>query len=286
MSPAFERAAAVAVTRIRPPRPWSGLALGELWRFRGVAAMLALRDVKLRYKQTLLGIGWVVLQPLAAALIFAFVFGRVARLPSAGVPYLLFALAGLLGWQLFATSLTQVTNCLVANAQLVSKVWFPRLALPLSTVPVALLDFAVGGVVLAALLAAEGAAPPAALVLLPVWTLLLLALGLGLGLFGAALAVSYRDVQRMLPVATQLLLYASPVAYSAAAVEERVPPAALALYLANPLAPLLEAFRWSLLGTAPPPAGPLAAACAVALLLPLAGALYFQRSERRFADVI
>jgi lipopolysaccharide transport system permease protein len=281
-----EARVAASATIIRPPRRWEGLALTEVWRARELVATLALRDVKLRYKQTVLGIAWVVLQPLLAALAFAFVFGRVARLPSGGVPYVLFALAGLLGWQLFATCLAQSANSLVANAQLVSKVCFPRLVLPLSTAPAALLDLAVAAAVLGVLMAAHGVALTPAALLAPLWIALVLALALGLGLFGAALAASYRDVQRMLPLALPLLLYASPVAYSAELVRERAAPEVFRLYMLNPLAPLLESLRWSLLGT-PRPAPELVVQAAVLALVALVGcALFFRHRERRFADVL
>lgn len=277
---------ATPATVIVPPAGWSALDLRELWRFRELVATLAIRDVKLRYKQTVLGILWVVLQPLAAALIFAFLFGRVAGFSSAGVPYVVFALAGLVGWQLFHTALTQASNCLLANAQLVSKIWFHRLALPLSTVPAALLDFLVASAVLALLLLVNGIGVPAAVLLLPAWIALLLALALGLGLFAGALAVRYRDVQRILPVATQLLLYASPVAYTAATVQERVSADVFRVYMLNPLAGLLEALRWSLLGIAPTSWSVVAYAGATSVAVLVAGALFFQNRERSFADVI
>jgi lipopolysaccharide transport system permease protein len=273
-------------TVVIEPRRWRALDLGELWAFRELVATLATRDVKLRYKQTVLGVLWVILQPLAAALVFAFVFGRLAQLPSAGLPYVVYALAGLLGWQLFQSTLTQVSNCLLANTQLVSKIYFHRLALPLSTLPAGLIDLGVSAVVLAGLMALHGIGATGALLLAPVWIALLAALALGLGLVGAALSASYRDVQRLLPVATQLLMYASPVAYGAAVVEEQTSPGVFAAYMLNPLAGLLEGLRWSVLGTPAPAVGHVVWAAAASLGLCVFGALFFRYRERRFADVI
>ena len=268
--------------QIRPRSALAALDAREAWRFRELLWMLALRDLKLRYKQTALGVAWVVLQPLLAAGIFAFVFGRVADLPSEGVPYFLFAYAGLLAWSFFQTALTQVSVSMTANAPLVSKVYFPRLILPLSTLPTALLNFAVALALLAIMLALEQRLPGPEVLLLPLWLALPAMLALGLGLGAATLAVQYRDVQHVLPVATQMLLYASPVAYAVSAVPEGL----RAVYRLNPLAAPLEAMRWSLLGTAPPEWGWIGYSAAVSVLVLVLGALFFAARERRFADVI
>ena len=267
---------------LRPPARWAALRLGDLVEFRDLLLTLALRDVKLRYKQTLLGVAWVVLQPLLAAGIFTFVFSLVAKLPSDGVPYFLFSFAGLLGWNLFNNILTRTSNCLVANANLISKIFFPRLVLPVATMGSALVDSAVAAGMMVVLLVAYRWAPPVALLLLPVWLLLLAAIGLGVGLWTAALSVSYRDVQYVLPVFTQILLYASPVPYGASAVPKRL----LGVYYLNPLSAPLEAARWSLLGTAPPPAKWLAYSAAVTVTVLGLGLIAFKRMERKFADVI
>ena len=230
---------------LQPPSGWQAVHLPELWQARDLLLSLAARDVKLRYRQTALGILWVVLQPLIAAGIFTFVFGKVARLPAPeGVPYLVFSFAGLLAWNAFNATLTKSSSCLVGNAQLVSKVYFPRLILPLSTVVSVLLDFAVSLVVMALLLMIFHVPPHLSLLLLPAWLGLIVLLALGVGLYGAALMVSYRDVQYVLPVATQFLLYASPVGYALSAVPARWRD----LFALNPLTGLLEGFRWSLLG--------------------------------------
>jgi lipopolysaccharide transport system permease protein len=280
-------AAAPASTRkplvtLRPPTRWAALRLGELFEFRDLLLTLAQRDVKLRYKQTLLGVAWVVLQPLLAAGIFTFVFSLVAKLPSDGVPYFLFSFAGLLGWNLFNNTLTRTSACLVNNANLISKIFFPRLVLPVATMGSALVDFAVAAGMMGALLIAYRWAPPPALLLLPVWLAILAAIALGFGLWTAALSVSYRDVQYILPVVTQILLYASPVPYGASAVPKRL----LAVYYLNPLSAPLEAVRWSLLGTAPPPIKWLAYAAVLAAAVLAAGLVAFKRMERKFADVI
>jgi len=268
---------------IQPTAGWQAINLRELWQFRDLLTTLAQRDVKLRYRQTALGVVWVILQPLLAAGIFSFVFGKVAKLPApAGIPYLVFSYAGLLAWNAFSSTLTKTSGCLLQNANLVSKVYFPRLALPLSTVFSTLIDFGVALGMMVLLMAVNHVVPGPALLLLPVWLLLTILLAVGVGLYTSALMVSYRDVQYVLPVVTQFLLYASPVAYSAAL----VPAKYRIVFEVNPLTGLLEAFRWSLLGTAAPAWGAVAYAAGAALLVFVAGAFSFKKMERKFADVI
>jgi lipopolysaccharide transport system permease protein len=259
-----------------------GRDLAEAWRARDLLFTFADRDLRLRYRQTALGVVWVILQPLIAAGIFTFVFGTVAGLSSDGRPYLLFAFAALTGWNLFSGILTRASGCLVANGHLISKVYFPRLILPLSVIPAALVDFAVALAMFGVLLALRGIAPTLAMLLLPFWVFLLAAGALGAGLIAGALAVRYRDVQYVLPVGVQLLLYASPVAYAAA----RVPEQWRALYYVNPLAASIEGLRWSLLGTTPPPPWAVAYAVIAAVVAMIAGLLVFRHMERGFADVI
>ncbi len=267
---------------IRPKSGWQALNLGELWQSRDLLLMLALRDVRLRYKQTALGVAWVVLQPLISAAIFAFVFGKIAKLPSDGAPIFVFAYAGMLAWNLFSTTLTKASMSLVGNANLVSKVYFPRLVLPLSTVFSSLLDFAVALAMLVVIMLIQHVTPGPALLLLPVWMALILLLATGVGLFAASLAVSYRDVQYILPVAMQFLLYASPVGYAVSTVPEKW----RTVYLLNPISSLLEAFRFSILnrGTLHPQMIAYAALVSVGLFV--FGAFAFRRMERKFADVI
>lgn len=270
------------VVRIGAGRSSPLKALREIWQYRDLFQALGMRDLRLRYRQTFLGIAWVVLQPLAAAGIFAFVFGTIARVPTDGQPYMLFALAALAGWNFFSSVLTRSSTSLIQNPQLVTRVYFPRLILPLAVVPAALVDLLVTLVAFAMIALAQGHGFDARLVGLPVAILFLGALALGAGFAAAALAVRYRDVQYLLPVAIQLALYASPVAYSSSAVPARWQ----TLYYANPLAAPLELLRWSLLGTPAPTGGRMAYAAFVALAACVAGALIFRRIERSFADEI
>jgi lipopolysaccharide transport system permease protein len=285
--PAPEPAAGLAPTRlplltIRAGTGWKAINLTELWAFRDLLFTLAGRDLRLRYKQTVLGVAWVVIQPLMAAGIFSFVFGRVARMPSDGVPYFIFSYAGLMGWNLFSGTLTKVSGSLVGNSHLISKVFFPRLILPLSSVPSSLVDFGVTAIMMLGLMALHGVGLSWGLLLLPVWTAMLLALATGIGLWTTSLMVSYRDVGYVVPVALQMLLYASPVAYAVSAVPESL----RAWFQLNPLVPVLEAFRWSLLGSGQlnwPALGWAGGAISVVFVL---GLFSFKRMERQFADVI
>jgi lipopolysaccharide transport system permease protein len=266
-----------------PSRGWMALNLRETWQFRDLLMSLAGRDLKLRYKQTMLGVAWVVLQPLMAAGIFTFVFGTVFGLSSdSKVPYFLISFAGLLGWNLVNSTVTKVSGCLLGNSALISKVFFPRLVLPLSVIPSVMVDFAVAATLLAVLMGYYGIIPAPAALLLPVWIVVLLMIGTGVGLIAASLSVSYRDVQYILPVLMQAVLYASPIAYPLS----KVPAKYRTVYLLNPLSGPLEAFRSSLLRTTPPPSGCLVYAAVVGLLVFFIGAFSFKRMERQFADVI
>jgi lipopolysaccharide transport system permease protein len=253
-----------------------------VWRFRDLLLMFAVRDLKLRYRQTALGVAWVLLLPLLGAGIFALVFGRVAKLPTAGVPYFLFAYVGLLGWNLFQGTVVRAGTSLVSNAHLISKVFFPRVIVPLSAACSAAIDTGVAFLLLLILLPAYDVALTPAFALVPVWLFLFQVLALGLGLYAAALSVSYRDVIHILPIAVQFLLYASPVGYRTSL----VPGSFRAFYVLNPLAGLLEALRWSLLGGAPPSWSHVGYAAVASCALLVAGAFAFRRMERRFADVI
>lgn len=268
--------------RLRPRARWSLVNARELWEFRDLLVTFAGRDIRLRYRQTALGVIWVVLQPLLAAGILSFVFGGVAKLPSDGVPYFVFAYTGTLAWSAFSGTLTKSAGVLVGNAALVSKIFFPRMLLPLSVLGSTMLDFVVGLAVMAVLLVVGGVAPGAGIILLPLWLLLTLLMAMGVGLFASALMVWYRDVQYVLPVAIQFGLFASPVAYSLRA----VPDSSRFLFMLNPLVGVLEAFRWSLIHRSPLPIGPLAYSAASSLVLFIVGAAFFVKMEQRFADVI
>jgi lipopolysaccharide transport system permease protein len=268
---------------IQPRSRWAALDLREVWLFRDLLLTLAGRDLKVRYKQTVLGVMWVILQPLIAAGIFAFVFGGVANLEAPGaVPYFLFSFVGLLAWGVFSSTLNRTSGVMVGNEHLVSKVYFPRLILPLTNIFATLIDFMVALGMLVILLAVFWHFPAANLLLMPVCVLLLLMLALGVGFAATALNVSYRDVGYITPVAVQFLLYASPVAYSV----QEVPEAYRTVYMLNPLAPLLEAFRWSILGVGQVHWGFVTYAAAVCIGTFVVGAFVFKSMERKFADVI
>jgi lipopolysaccharide transport system permease protein len=267
---------------LRPTAGWRAVDLKELWRFRDLVWALAIRDVKLRYRQTALGVVWVVLQPLLAAGIFSFVFGRVAGLSSGGVPYVVFAFAGLLGWNLFQSVVAKGSLSLVGNSSMLSKIFFPRLALPLSTVPGTLLDFVVGLGAFLVVAALKDSLPGLALLTLPVWILLMLCVALGIALLASALMVSYRDVAQVVPVALQMLLYITPVAYSL----DNVPSNLRFVYALNPLVGILEGFRWALVPGYDAQLGYAVYSAAFAVVALLIGLVGFARMERKFADVI
>ena len=267
---------------LAPSRGWVPLRLRELWEYRGLLYFLVWRDLKVRYKQTALGAAWAVIQPVATMVVFSVVFGRLAGMPSDGVPYPLFAFAALVPWTLFADGFSQAAASLVMNGNLVRKVYFPRLVLPAAAVLSSLVDFALAFAVLAAMLAAYGVAPTAAVLWLPALVLLALASALGVGLWLAAIAVRFRDVRHGVPFLRQLWLFATPIAYPASLLDEPW----RTLYGLNPMAGVVEGFRRALLGT-DTAAGPMVLAsvgAAVALLV--SGAYFFRRTERQMADLL
>lgn len=275
--------APVLLRRIRSDTRRTPLDWSELWRYRDLWLTLALRDIKLRYRQTALGVAWVVLLPLLASGVFTLVFGVVAKLPSDGSPYFLFVFAGYLGWTSFQNTLQRCSISLVGNSVLITRVYFPRIILPASTVLASLLDFVVGMVVFIGVLLFRGEIPSlASLALVPVMLALLQLLALGLGLFMAALTVHFRDVQYVLPFLIQLLLYASPVAYGVAA----VPPHLRRIYLLNPVAPVLDTLRAALLGRGEIHWAAVGGSALATLVLLVAGAMFFLYQDRRYADVI
>jgi lipopolysaccharide transport system permease protein len=271
------------VTRVEPPKGWAALQLRELAEFHELAAFLIWRDIKVRYKQTALGVAWAILQPLMTMVLFTIVFGRIARLPSDGVPYPLFSLAGLLPWQLFSASLLASANSLVGSGGLLTKVYFPRLIVPLAAALATLVDFLVSCGVLALLMAYYRVAPAAAtIVAVPLLLALALATSIGVGLWFAALNVKYRDVQYVLPFLVQLWLFASPVAYSASMIQS---PLGRAVYALNPMAAVIQGFRSVLVG-GPAPDGLVWPSVVVAAALLVSGLFFFKRMESTFADVI
>lgn len=256
--------------------------LRELWAFRDLCSALGRRDVTLRYRQTVLGVVWVVLQPMVAGGVFTVIFGRVARLQSGAQSYFLFAYAGFVAWSAFSNALTRAAASVIGQGNLVTKVFFPRLVLPVSALFSAVVDFLVGMASLLIVFTIKPAPIGAALLTLPFWTVLLFAMGLGLGTIAAALSVRFRDVQHALPVLVQLLLYASPVAYATSAVPESI----RAWFVLNPLTGALDGFRWACIGTAPPSATGVAIAVAGAVVSLAAGAIVFAKFERQIADVL
>jgi lipopolysaccharide transport system permease protein len=273
-----------SVVRLRPTRGWVGLNIGELLRFRHLLAAFAVRDVKLRYKQTLIGVAWVVLQPLLAAGIFSIVFGVIAGMKASGdSSYFVFTFAGLLAWNIFGNTLTKSAMSMVGNTHLVTKVYFPRLILPMSTAASTVIDFVVPAAMLVAVQLATRHVPGWEILLTPIWACIALLLALGLGLIAAALTIDYRDVQYVLPLVTPFLLYASPVAYDVSQVPARFQSA---YYLLNPMASVIEAFRWSVIGSQAPQWTYLGYAAACSIVIFLFGAAVFRRTERRVADVI
>jgi len=274
--------AALQVTRVEPPSGWAELRLREVAEHRELAAFLIWRDIKVRYKQTAFGIAWAVIQPVSSMILFTVVFGRLAQLPSEGAPYPLFTFAALLPWQVFSASLVGSANSVVGSAGLLTKVYFPRLIVPLAASLATLADFLVSFVVLIGLLAWYRVAPTPAILALPLFLAIALATSLGAGLWFAALNVKYRDVQYVLPFVTQLWLFASPVAYSATLIHS---PLGRAIYALNPMTGVIQGFRWALLG-APAPGLLLAPSLLVAAALLVSGLFFFKRMEDTFADVI
>ena len=268
-------------TLIRPSRGWVALNLRDLWLYRELLYFLTWRNIKVRYKQTVLGAAWAVLQPFFTMVVFSIFFGRLAQVPSDGIPYPIFAYCALVPWSYFAGALDRAGNSLVGSANLITKVYFPRLAIPISAVLAGLLDLAIAFVVLLGMMLYYGIVPTAAVLTLPLFLLLAVATALAVGLWLSALNVQYRDVRYTIPFLTQFWLFATPIAYSSSLVPERW----RALYGLNPMAGVVEGFRWALLGKEPP--GPLIAVSAIVVILLLVGGLYyFRRMERSFADVV
>ncbi len=269
------------VTLIRPAKGWVSLRLGELWSYRELLYFLVWRDVKVRYKQTALGAAWAVLQPLATMAIFTLVFGRLAKVPSDGVPYPVFAYCALLPWQLFANAVSESGNSVVNNQHLVKKVFFPRLLIPIAPIMTGLVDFTIAFVLLALMMIHYGIHPGAAVVTVPLFLLLAVASALGIGLWLSALNVQYRDVRHVIPFLVQFWLFATPVAYPSSL----VPAKWRLLYGLNPMAGVVEGFRWALLGTRNSPGPMLAVSIAAVAALVLGGLIYFRRMETTFADL-
>ena len=275
-------AAARGVLRVEPSRGWVSLKLGELWAYRELLYFLVWRDIKVRYKQTALGAAWAVIQPFCTMVVFSLFFGRLAGVKSDNVPYPIFAYAALVPWTFFANGLSESSNSLVGSANLIKKVYFPRLAVPAAAVLAGLVDFAVAFVVLCAMMLYYGVALTANVLWLPLFLLLALATALGAGLWLSALNVQYRDVRYVVPFAVQFWLFATPIAYPSSLLPEPW----RTVYGLNPMAGVVEGFRWALLGTETRPGAMTALSALAALLLLVSGAFYFRRMEKTFADVV
>jgi lipopolysaccharide transport system permease protein len=273
----------IPVAVYEPPQGWfPGMRWRELWEYRELLYFLTWRDIKIRYKQAALGVTWAVIQPLLTMVIFSVIFGRLAKLPSEGIPYPVFSYVALLPWQFFAGSLSRAGSSLVANSNLLTKVYFPRLVIPLSAVGAGLVDFAISFVVLIGLMLFYHISPTWAVLTLPLFVLLAAITALAVGLWLSALNVQYRDVQHLIPFIIQAWMYASPVAYSAGLIPTgfwRI------IYGLNPMAGVIQGFRWALLGADPPGILFLVSVVVVVVLL-VTGLLYFQKMEESFADVV
>ena len=273
-------AAPVPRIRIEPPRGWLELRLHEVWQSRELLYFFVWRDIKVRYKQTVIGVLWVVLQPLMTMGVFTIFFGRLAKLPSEGLPYPVFYFAALVPWAYFATSLANCTNIVVANQHVITKVYFPRLVLPLAAVCSGLLDFVIGLVVMITLALVFGIHVTATVTLLPFFLILALLTALGVGLWTSALNALYRDVASIIPFIIQFWMLASPVAYPSSLVPARW----RWLYGLNPMAGVIDGFRWALTGHGQPPGAQMVASTAMVVVVLVGGLFFFQRIESTVAD--
>jgi lipopolysaccharide transport system permease protein len=267
--------------KIRPPKKWVPFNFSELWQYHELLYFFTWRDVKIRYKQTALGFLWAIIQPLFLMVVFTLFFGNLANVPSEGIPYPLFSFAALLPWTLFAEGLTRSTTSMVTNANIMTKVYFPRLIMPMSGILSPLVDFAIAFVILIIMMAYYGFVPTLAIVFLPAFILLAVMTSLAVGLWLSALNVKYRDFQYTIPFLIQLWLFVSPVVYPASMVPEQWQ----FLYAMNPMSGVIEGFRWALLGTNPPEAMILVSVGVVILLL-VGGLFYFKSMEQYYADVV
>jgi lipopolysaccharide transport system permease protein len=283
MSSATQSSAVTIPTlRIGPPQGWFDLKLAELWDARELLYFFVWRDIKIRYKQTAIGAAWAVLQPLLSMIIFTLFFGKLARMPSDGLPYTLFYYCALLPWLYFATSLQNATSVIVEQQRVITKVYFPRLVLPLSAVVSPLLDFAIGFIFLVVMMIYYHVHLTAGVLLLPLFLALAVLTALGVGLWLSAMNAIYRDVRYVVPFLVQFWMFASPVAYPSSLIPARY----RWLYGLNPMAGVIEGFRWSLTGHGHPPGALLIASSAAVLVLVLTGTIYFQKMEGVVADVV
>jgi lipopolysaccharide transport system permease protein len=277
-----EKSVTPPVLRIEPSRGWVSLKLHELWEYRELVYFLTWRDVKVRYKQTALGAAWAIIQPFFTMVVFSLFFGRLAGIPSDGVPYPIFTFAALVPWTFFSNGLNQASNSLVGSAELIKKVYFPRLAVPVATILSGLVDFALAFLVLLGMMIYYGVIPTINTLWLPLFLLLALVTSLGVGLWLSALNVKFRDVRYTVPFLTQFWLFSTPIAYPSSLLSEPW----RTLYGLNPMVGVVEGFRWALLGTDTAPGPIIAASSVAAITILVGGAFYFRRMEKDFADVV
>ncbi|MBK6797903.1 MAG: ABC transporter permease [Acidobacteria bacterium] len=273
---------ATEIHRIEATSGWVSLRLSELWDYRELLYFLTWRDIKVRYKQTVLGAAWAIIQPFFTMLVFSMFFGRLARVPSDGIPYPVFCYAALVPWTFFANGLTQSSNSLVGSSNLITKVYFPRLTIPLATVFSGVIDFCLAFLLLIGMMIFYGLIPTVNIVWLPLFLLLALVTSLGVGLWLAALNVQFRDVRYVVPFVNQFWMLATPIAYPSSLMREKW----RLIYGLNPMAGVVEGFRWALLGVNTTPGPMLIVSSLAAVILLLGGAFYFRRMEKTFADVV
>jgi lipopolysaccharide transport system permease protein len=267
---------------VEPSRGWISLQLWELWEYRELLYFLAWRDIKVRYKQTSLGVIWAIVQPFVTMVLFSLFFGYLAGIPSDGVPYPIFTFVALLPWQLFANSLSASSNSLVLNQELIKKVYFPRLIIPISAVCVGLIDFGISFIVLLGMMYYFHFWPTLAFIFLPIFIILAIIAALTVGLWLSTLNVQYRDVQFTIPALTQFWLLATPIAYSSSLIPEQW----RLLYGFNPMVGVIEGFRWALLGQTPPSGNSIIVSVFITGTMLIGGLIYFKRTEKTFADVV
>lgn len=280
-STSLEVSSHATVIRIEPARGWISLHLRELWNYRELLYFLVWRDTKVRYKQTALGAAWAIIQPLGTMVVFSVFFGKLAKMPSEGVPYPIFSYAALVPWTFFATGLTQSSNSLVGNANLIKKVYFPRLAIPISTVLSGVVDMFLAFVILVGMMLYYGITPTINALWLPAFFLLALATSLGVGLWFSAMNVQFRDIRYVVPFVVQFWMFATPIAYPTTLLHEPW----RTIFGINPMVGVVEGFRWALLGSENPGAV-LIMSSVMAVFMLASGAYYFRRMEKTFADVV
>jgi lipopolysaccharide transport system permease protein len=267
---------------IVPAKGWVSLRLRELWEYRELLYFLVWRDIKVRYKQTALGAAWAIIQPVCTMVVFSLFFGKLAKMHSDGIPYPIFSYAALVPWTFFANGLNHASNSLVGSSNLLKKVYFPRLTIPIATVLSGIVDFGLAFLVLLALMPYYGMYPSMNVIWLPLFLLLALITSLGVGLWLSALNVQFRDVRYIMPFLTQFWLFATPIAYSSSLLDEPW----RTIYGLNPMVGVVEGFRWALTGTNAAPSGMILVSAVASLVVLAGGALYFRRMERTFADVV